>query len=123
MLLALMDARLIIQVIINIVDNAVKYTPEGSHITVSSQKRGSFVEISIADDGGGISDEAKKKVFDMFYRADSSVADSRRGMGLGLALCKSIVTAHGGAITVGDNKPHGTIFKFTLRAEEVNLHE
>ena len=123
MLLALMDARLIIQVIINIVDNAVKYTPVGSHITLSSRKRGGFVEITIADNGGGISDEAKKRVFDMFYRADSSAADSRRGMGLGLALCKSIITAHGGAITVGDNKPHGTVFKFTLRAEEVNLHE
>ena len=122
-LLAHMDARLIVQVVINIVDNAVKYTPAGSHIRIETEKAGAWVVVRIADDGPGISDEAKAQVFDMFYSGANRVADSRRSLGLGLFLCKSIVTAHGGAISVRDNQPHGTIFEFTLPAEEVQLHE
>lgn len=69
--------------------------------------------------------EAKARIFDMFYtaKATKAGADSRRGLGLGLALCKSIITAHGGMISVEDNHPHGTIFRFTLQAEEVSIHE
>ena len=59
----------------------------------------------------------------MFYTVNSPVADGRRGMGLGLALCKSIINAHGGQISVYDNKPSGTVFRFTLNAEEVNVKE
>ena len=72
---------------------------------------------------GGISDEAKAHIFDMFYTVSNTSADSRRSLGLGLALCKSIVSAHGGEITVSDNKPHGAVFTFTLPIEEVDLHE
>ena len=122
-ILAHMDARLIVQVVINIVDNAVKYTPAGSHIRIETEKSGAWAVVRIADDGPGISDEAKAQVFDMFYSGANQVADSRRSLGLGLFLCKSIVTAHGGTITVKDNQPHGTIFEFTLPAEEVQLHE
>ena len=122
-LLAHMDARLIVQVVINIVDNAIKYTPAGSHIRIATEKAGAWVVVRIADDGPGISDEAKAQVFDMFYSGANRVADSRRSLGLGLFLCKSIVTAHGGTISVRDNQPHGTIFEFTLPAEEVQLHE
>ena len=122
-ILAHMDARLIVQVVINIVDNAVKYTPAGSHIRIETEKAGAWVVVRIADDGPGISDEAKAQVFDMFYSGANRVADSRRSLGLGLFLCKSIVTAHGGTISVRDNQPHGTIFEFTLPAEEVQLHE
>ena len=122
-LLAHMDARLIVQVVINIVDNAIKYTPAGSHIRIATEKAGDWVMVRIADDGPGISDEAKAQVFDMFYSGANRVADSRRSLGLGLFLCKSIVTAHGGTITVRDNQPRGTIFEFTLPAEEVQLHE
>ena len=123
LILAHMDARLIVQVVINIVDNAVKYTPAGSHIRISTEKAGAWVVVRIADDGPGISDEAKAQVFDMFYSGANQVADNRRSLGLGLFLCKSIVTAHGGAISVKDNLPHGTVFEFTLPAEEVQLHE
>ncbi|WP_343208067.1 sensor histidine kinase KdpD [Anaerolentibacter hominis] len=125
LLMARMDSRLIVQVIINIVDNAIKYTRKGSHIIITAEKAAEKKEVvvSVADDGGGIADEAKGRLFDMFYTADNTVADSRRGMGLGLALCKSIVNAHGGRIWVENNHPHGTVFKFTLQAEEVTLHE
>lgn len=123
LLMADMDARLIVQVVINIVNNAVKYTPEGSHITLSARPLGDFVLVKIADDGPGIPDEEKEKLFDMFYTADNTRGDGRRGLGLGLALCKAIVAAHGGAISVTDNQPHGAAFCFTLHASEVNTHE
>ncbi|MEG2732612.1 MAG: sensor histidine kinase KdpD [Clostridium sp.] len=123
LIMAKMDVRLIVQVIINIVDNAIKYTPEGSEITITISKRGNKVVTRIADNGSGLSNEAKSHIFEMFYTANAKVADSRRGMGLGLALCKSIITAHGGEIKVCDNQPCGTVFQFTLPAEEVILHE
>ena len=121
LLMAKMDVRLIVQVIINILNNAIKYTPEGSHIRLSAQKEDNMVCIRISDDGPGISDEAKQHLFDMFYTAGIGKADSRRGMGLGLSLCKSIVNAHGGTISVSDNLPHGAVFSFTLPLEEVNI--
>lgn len=121
LLMAKMDVRLIVQVIINIVNNAIKYTPEGSHICLSAKKEQKMVCIRIADDGPGISDQAKSHLFDMFYTADIGKADSRRGLGLGLSLCKSIVNAHGGEISVSDNIPHGAVFSFTLPLEEVNI--
>lgn len=122
-LMAKMDARLIVQVIINIIDNAFKYTQEDSEIDITVSKNKQWVAVEIADNGPGIAEESKKKIFDMFYTAETKIADSRRSMGLGLALCKSIITAHGGEITVHDNSPKGTVFSFTLPAEEVNIHE
>lgn len=123
LLVAKMDSRLIMQVVVNIVDNAVKYTQEGSNILITAKKDGEHIRVEIADDGPGISDEAKEKLFDMFYTAGNAKGDARRGLGLGLSLCKSIITAHSGSIYVKDNTPKGSIFGFTLKAEEVNLHE
>ena len=122
-LLAKMDAKLIVQVIINIVDNAIKYTPKNSHIVIRTEKRGKQAIVSIADDGNGIADEIKPRIFDMFYSGANQIADSRRSLGLGLSLCKSIISAHGGELTVSDNLPHGTVFTFTLPAGEVNVYE
>lgn len=122
MLMARMDARLIIQVIVNIVNNAVKYTQEGSSITLRAVRQNAMVAVSIADDGPGISDEAKIHLFDMFYTISQGKPDSRRGLGLGLSLCRSIVTVHGGEIDVTDNTPHGSVFTFTLPLEEVNIN-
>ena len=112
-LLAYMDARLIEQVLINLVNNAVKYTPAGSTICVSAESSGGSVLVSVSDNGPGIADESKGKIFDMFY-TEAKTGDSRRGLGLGLALCKSIVTAHGGEISVSDAEPHGAVFTFSL---------
>ena len=123
LLLAQCDAKLIVQVIINLVDNAIKYTPVGSHIAVTSKGENGMAVISVADNGNGIADSEKGNVFQMFYTGSSSVADSRRSLGLGLSLCKSIVDAHGGEITVSDNQPSGTIFTFTIPTGEVELHE
>lgn len=123
LMLVKIDARLIVQVIINIVDNAIKYTPSGSEIKIYSKEENGKAVISISDNGEGISDEMKPHIFEMFYSGANKVADSRRSMGLGLALCKSIINAHGGEITVTDNMPHGCVFTFTLPLGEVNLNE
>ena len=122
-LLAKMDAKLMVQVMINIVDNAIKYTPKGSNILIKTWKQGDKAVISIADDGDGIPDEMKERVFDMFYSGANKIADSRRSLGLGLSLCRSIVNAHNGRITVSDNTPHGAVFTIALPAGEVEIHE
>ena len=122
-LLAKMDARLIVQVLINIVDNAIKYTPPGTQIRIHTERREDQAVVSVSDTGSGIPDALKPKIFDMFYSGADQIADSRRSLGLGLSLCRSIVTAHGGTISVADHKPHGTVFTFTLPIEEVTLYE
>lgn len=122
-MLVKIDAQLIMQVIVNIVDNAIKYTPPGSDIVITSYSRDEKVVVEIADNGDGIPNEAKPQIFEMFYTVNKGVADSRRSLGLGLALCKSIITAHGGEISVADNHPRGAVFRFTLPKEEVTLRE
>ena len=117
------DARLIIQVIINIVDNAIKYTQKDEDIIITIKKENKNAVIEIADGGKGISEESKEKIFDMFYTENNKIADSKRSLGLGLALCKSIITVHNGTIEVFDNKPKGAIFKITLPLEEVKVYE
>lgn len=123
MLLAKMDSRLIVQVILNIMDNAVKYTKKGSHITVSAMRADDEIAVEIADDGPGIPEEDKERLFDMFFTSGQTTPDGRRGMGLGLSLCKSIIDAHGGKLTVRDNTPSGTVFRFTLPGEEIETNE
>ena len=88
-----------------------------------TEKKEKWIVISVSDNGPGIPDEQKPHIFDMFYSGANKVADSRRSLGLGLSLCKSIVTAHGGEISVSDNQPEGSIFTFTLPAGEVELYE
>ena len=122
-ILGKMDARLIVQVVINLVDNAVKYTPEGAQIRIHTGKKDGMVVVSVSDTGPGIPDEQKSKVFDMFYTGTNRAADGRRSLGLGLGLCRSIIRAHGGEIWISDNQPQGAVFTFTLPAEEVTLHE
>ena len=123
LLLARCDARLIVQVLINLLDNAIKYTPAGSAIAVSTCRQGETAVFSVADDGPGIPDAEKSRIFQMFYTGSNPIADSRRSLGLGLSLCRSIVVAHGGRMEVDDNSPRDTVFTFTLPAQEVMLHE
>ena len=115
-LMASMNAGMIQRVIINMMNNAIQYTPKDSHIILSGTRRKDWVEISVSDDGPGIPDEAKKHLFDLFHTAEQGKPDSKRGLGLGLHLCQSIVNAHGGTITVSDHAPSGTTFRFTLPA-------
>ena len=122
-LLARMDARLITQVLINLINNAVKNTQPGSEIRIGARRQEGVILVSVTDNGPGIPDQVKPHVFEMFYTGPGKVTDGRRGLGLGLALCKSIVEAHGGAISLSDNEPAGCRFTFTLPAEEVSIDE
>ena len=122
-LMAKMDSRLIIQVLINLINNAIAYTPAGSRIDLSAYAAGDMIRVEVADNGAGIPDAAKERIFDLFYTAENRRGDGKRGMGLGLALCRSIINAHGGEISVRDNQPRGAVFSFTLQAQEVDYHE
>ncbi len=124
-LFARMDSKLVVQLLSNLIGNAVKYTPEGTPIAVSVCRAGSMVCISVADEGPGVPDAEKSRIFDSFYTSDAGVrpVDAHRSFGLGLSLCRSIAEAHGGSIEVGDNVPHGAVFTFSLPAEEVTIHE
>ena len=117
------DARLIVQVIINILDNAVKYAPAGTRIEAGTREEHGKVIVRIADEGPGIPDDQKPHIFDLFYSGNNLTGDSRRGLGLGLALCQSIMKAHNGTITVRDNTPHGAVFELSFPKTEVNLDE
>ncbi|MCC6095258.1 MAG: DUF4118 domain-containing protein [Eubacterium sp.] len=119
-LLGRMDAHLIIQVLVNLVNNAVKYTPQGSEISVYAEQIKDMIQISVSDNGPGVAQKDVPHIFDMFYSGTKTVADSSRSLGLGLALCQEIVQAHGGRIWYEQNVPHGSIFRFTIPAQEVH---
>ena len=123
-LLVRIDVHLIMQVLTNLIMNAFKYTPEDSTVTVSARREGAFVVVDVADDGPGVPDCDKPHIFERFFTSSNArPVDSRRSIGLGLSLCRSIVEAHGGVIEVRDNHPHGAVFRFTLPAEEIEIHE
>lgn len=123
LVLARMDVRLIMQVLVNLVDNAIKYTPPGSVIFIRGTKTDGKAQISVEDNGPGIPEEMKTHIFEMFYTGKTTVADSHRSLGLGLALCHSIIEAHEGTLVLTDHNPHGCNFTFTLPLSEVTLNE
>ena len=121
-LLVKADARLIVQVLVNLVNNAIKYTPSDADICLSAERQNDWVVISVADSGPGIPDDEKERVFEMFYVGSNRDSVGRKSLGLGLTLCRTIVQAHGGEIWVTDNVPHGAAFRFSLPLEEVPEH-
>ena len=123
LVLARMDVHLIIQVLVNLIDNAIKYTPPGSVIFIRGIKKNGKAQISVEDNGPGIPEEMKPHVFEMFYTGKTTVADSQRSLGLGLALCHSIIETHEGTLVLTDHNPHGCNFTFTLPLSEVTLNE
>ncbi len=123
MLLVRMDAQVMVQVVVNLVNNAIVHTQAGSHIHVNVARDGAYARVSVADDGPGIPDEEKPRVFESFYTVPSAASDGRRGIGLGLPLCKAVVEAHGGELCLTDAVPHGAVFEFTLPLEEVMDNE
>lgn len=109
-----MDARLISQVLINLMDNAVKHTPEDKEICLSVKVQEENVEFSVADRGNGINESDLPNIFQMFYTTRGKSSDSQRGIGLGLTICQSIVEAHGGEIRAHNREEGGAEFIFTL---------
>ncbi|MHB1483618.1 MAG: ATP-binding protein [Saccharofermentanales bacterium] len=112
-----MDATLIVQVFINLIENAVKYSPESSEIKISVTPAREYVWFSVTDHGKGIKSEDLPKVFDLFFVSEDSLVDSKRGNGLGLTICKAIVTAHGGKIFAENNINGGLTVRFSLPLE------
>lgn len=107
------DHALISQVISNILMNAILHTPDGTPILLKTYIEGDHAVMEVIDEGGGIPDEEKSKIFNLFYTGGQTT-DSDHYLGLGLFLCKTIIDAHEGTISVTDNTPHGCIFSFTL---------
>ncbi|GAB2023793.1 HAMP domain-containing sensor histidine kinase [Pseudolactococcus yaeyamensis] len=110
-----LDESLIKQVLTILFDNAVKYSDVGSHIDIQVEKTSQTLIITTSDNGYGISDDDKKKIFDRFYRVDKARTRQKGGFGLGLSLAKQIIDACGGRIDVQDNHPQGTKFIIKLR--------
>jgi two-component system sensor histidine kinase KdpD len=105
------------QVLSNLVENAAKYTPPGSTIAVSAAREDGFVRVAVADDGPGIPPDALPHVFEKFYRVTSGDRSPVKGTGIGLALARGFVEAHGGTIEAQSPPPgkqHGTVFSFRL---------
>lgn len=117
------DAGLAVQVLVNLLNNAITYSPAGAEIRAEAERDGGFIRFSVSNRGSRVPDGEKARLFEMFYVGSRDRSDGRRGLGLGLALCRSIVEAHGGAIGAEDFPPDGTVFRFTLPAEEVTIHD
>lgn len=108
------DGILIRQVIINLLNNAVNHTPDGSEIYVTTYLKNDCVFFEVTDNGPGIKEADLSHIFERYYHRTVKNASGRRGIGLGLSLCKSIVEAHGGEITIKNRVPHGTTAAFYI---------
>lgn len=122
LLLVPMDAKLIVQVLVNLLDNAVKHTPPQRPISVTVEKNDSFAIFYVSDSGEGIAQDDLPNIFKMFYTSKKNTADAKRGVGLGLPICDAIVKAHGGTISARNKTDDGAEFTFTLPLE-VEKHE
>ncbi len=107
------DGDRLAQVITNLISNAIKYTPEGGDVTVSTRATDSSVQVEVADSGIGIPRDDLPRIFERFYQVDKA-RGPRRGSGLGLAIAREIIEAHGGSITVTSPGP-GKGATFTVR--------
>jgi signal transduction histidine kinase len=113
---ALGDTQRLHQALVNLIENAIKFTPAGGTVTVSSWRDGPEVGVTVADTGAGIPADACAHVFDRFFRADPSRSRESGGSGLGLAICHEIATAHGGRIWVRSKEGEGSAFSIALPA-------
>lgn len=111
--LLFVDGLLMEQVFVNLFENAARYTPDGTKVTIRAAVDGKHVRIAVSDNGPGLPAGAEERVFDKFYRA-SPTADGGRGSGLGLAICRGIIKAHGGMITAANLPSGGAEFVIRL---------
>jgi signal transduction histidine kinase len=113
---ALGDRDRLAQVMANLLSNAIKYSPDGGRVTVEAAANGSKVTVSVRDEGIGIPADQQAHVFEKFFRAETPEARAIGGTGLGLALCRELVEAHGGRIGFESQPGRGSTFWFTLAA-------
>lgn len=112
------DAKMVVQVLVNILDNAMKHTTDGGHIRVSVRKANYRVYFEIEDDGEGIDPVIMDTLFDEFVTYRGASSDGKKGMGLGLAICKAVVETHGGEIMAANKPEGGAVFSFYLPLTE-----
>jgi signal transduction histidine kinase len=110
----LADEERLQEVFSNLINNAIKYSPNGGTIRITGTLQHDHVLISVSDQGQGIPLDKQSRLFEPFYRADSSLGRRTQGVGLGLFLCKAIVEGHGGHIWVESAPDKGATFRFTL---------
>jgi signal transduction histidine kinase len=110
------DRERVHQVLFNLVDNAVRFTPQGGRVTFSARPDDGSIEIAVADTGSGIPPEHLPRLFERFYRADPARARGDGGTGIGLAIARSVVEAHGGTIRAQSEPGRGSVFTFDLPA-------
>src|SRR5207249_5704373 len=108
------------QVVVNLLDNAIKYTPEGGSVSISVTRRDDHAILEVADSGLGISADDLPHVFERFYRADKARSRQMGGTGLGLSIVRSICQAHGGRVTVNSAEGRGSLFRVQLPASTNN---
>ena len=108
------DGKLMVQVLVNLLDNAMKHTGENGWICIEARYDAGKVWISVEDDGDGIQEDLKENIFDEFVTRSDEKGDRQRGIGLGLAICKAVVNAHGGNICAENRKEGGARFMFWL---------
>jgi signal transduction histidine kinase len=108
------DTQMIEEVLDNLVDNAVKYSPEGSKITISGKRTEGLVRVTVSDEGIGIPEKGMQRLFERFYRVERGKGQVTKGLGLGLFICKTIIEAHGGKIEAASREGRGSQFSFTL---------
>jgi signal transduction histidine kinase len=108
------DPDRVTQILYNLLTNAVRHTPGEGEIELSARIDGNMVRVSVSDNGGGIPAEDLPHIFDHFYRVDDSRARATGGTGMGLAIAKLLVEAHGGTITATSEQGKGSAFSFTL---------
>ncbi len=107
------------QVLVNLVENAIKYSPDGGGVEVGARARGDFIRFHVKDEGLGVAPEEQERIFEKFYRADPQMTRGVGGTGLGLYICKELIGRMGGRIWVESNSGKGSTFAFELRATEV----
>jgi two-component system phosphate regulon sensor histidine kinase PhoR len=115
------DSEAVLQIIGNLLDNAIKYTPDGGKIAVGARPAGDFFELFVRDNGMGIPEEDLPRLFERFYRVDKARSRELGGTGLGLAIVKHLVAVHNGSMRVESGVNQGTTFFFTLPASEAAL--
>jgi two-component system phosphate regulon sensor histidine kinase PhoR len=115
------DSEAVSQILSNLLDNAIKYTPDGGRIAVGARPAGAYYEMFVRDTGGGIPPEDLPRLFERFYRVDKARSREMGGTGLGLAIVKHLVASHNGTVHVESEVNRGSAFFFTLPAEESAL--